>query len=498
MASLTRRGFLGAAGLAAAGLAAGCERHTPTPLRETAWSDLRGSLRGTVLRPGDPGYPELATPRNLRFRTTMPEAVVLVTSVEDVAAALRWARKTNTPFAIRGGGHNYATASSSPGILISTRRMNAARIDGNTLYAEAGVLNSDLARLLPGGGTGRLLLPGGNCPAVGVAGLTFGGGIGPNAPWAGLTADRLRKATVVTADGGAVTAGATENPELFWGLRGGAGGNFGVVTDLEYELVEVPLTRATTVRLSVTGRDAAVTAAQEFQAMRATAPRTATGHLRMSRTATDSGVTIKAQVLGDEAAARELLAGALRTPGARADITERPWWDAYGWYVTEPKPAYSFWDRSLYAEDFLPGDAISGIFDVVSRFPAGRDPERYGSVGLFGWVGGAVTDVPADASAYVHRSARILVEMSAGWSTPDDDPGPVAPVPPDIRDWEDELWETIRPHTNGRSYQNFPDPELPDWATAYYGDNLARLTTAKATWDPGDVFTYSQAIPLPR
>ena len=124
--------------------------------------------------------------------------------------------------------------------------MNAATIDGTTLRAQSGVRNADLAGLLPQGGAGRLLLPGGTCPAVGVAGLTTGGGIGPNAPWAGLTADRLRKVTIVTANGDLVTASGTENPDLFWGLRGGAGGNFGAVTDLEYELIEVPVTRATT------------------------------------------------------------------------------------------------------------------------------------------------------------------------------------------------------------------------------------------------------------
>ena len=280
MPRLTRRELLTAAGLAAAGLAASCAapKAEAPPTAPKALTDLEKSLRGTVVRPGDPKFAELATPRNLRFAATMPEAVVQCAGAEDVAATIAWARKTSTPFAIRGGGHNYADASSSRGILISTRTMNAASIAGTTLRAQAGVRNADLSKLLTQGGN-RLLLPSGNCPAVGVVGLTLGGGIGPNAPWAGLTADRLRKVTMVAADGSVVTASAGENPELFWGLRGGAGGNFGVVTDLEYELVEVPVTRATTAEFTFPGHDTALAGAVAFQAMRAGGERTATGNM---------------------------------------------------------------------------------------------------------------------------------------------------------------------------------------------------------------------------
>jgi len=498
---LTRRGFLGAAGLTAAGLVAACDR-TPglsSGVTDSGWADLRAGLRGRVVRPGEAGYTDLATPRNLRFAAVMPAAVVLCAGAEDVAAALRWARKTNTPFAIRGGGHNYVTASSSVGIIISTRRMNAARIDGNTLYAEAGMLNADLSALLPQGGMGTLLLPGGYCPAVGVTGLTLGGGIGPNGPWAGLTADRLRRATMVTAAGDVVSASNADNPDLFWGLRGGAGGNFGVVTDLDYELVEIPVTRATTARLTVTGRDAALTAALAFQTLRAGAERTATGKLSMYNHAGDVEAELTAQVLGDEATAREMLAALLTIPGVRAEVTERPWWDAYAWHAKESTPPNSFWDRSLYADEFLPADALAAALDVVRRFPAaGSAGDSAGVLGLMGWVGGAVGDVAPDATAYVHRRAEILVTANAEWPTPTAPVSPAGEIPPEIRSWAEELWEVLLPHTTGRSYQNFPDPELQDPAGAYYGDNLARLEGLKAAWDPDDVFTYSQGIPLPR
>ena len=220
MPLFSRREALAAAGLAVAGMAVSCASPKPRAPEAPpkALSDLEKQLPGKVLRPGGADYAQLATPRNLRWAATLPEAVVQCADARDVAAAVAWARENGTPFAIRGGGHNYASGSSSRGILISTRPMNSATIDGTTLRAGAGVRNADLAALLPQGGTGRLLLPGGNCPAVGVVGLTLGGGIGPNAPWAGLTADRLRKVVMVTADGKVVTASATENPDLFLSL----------------------------------------------------------------------------------------------------------------------------------------------------------------------------------------------------------------------------------------------------------------------------------------
>lgn len=504
MPDLSRRRLLAAAGLTAAGLTASCAAPNsgPAPSQpgpsQKAWDDLASRLHGSLARPGSPDYASLATPRNLRFAATMPEAVAVCADAEDISATIKWARESNTPFAVRGGGHNYADGSATRGILISTRRMNAARLDGTTLHAQSGVRNADLAALLAQGGGGRLLLPGGTCPGVGVAGLTLGGGIGPNAPWAGLTADRLRKAVMVTADGDLVTASATENPDLFWALRGAGGGNFGVVTDLEYELVEVPVARTTTAELVVTGIDAAVTATLSLQKLRAEAERTATGEIHLQYSGGDVTAVVTAQILAGASEARGLLANLLAIPGMKADIGEQDWWDGYRWYVTDPKPAYSFWDRSLFADEPFSGEALSEAIDVLRRFPAGSDPHRSGGMGLLGWVGGAVNDRRPEDTAYVHRGARLLLEMSSQWSTPPQPDWPATPIPADIMDWEDELWQTLVPHTTGRSYQNFPDPELQDWAHAYYGDNLIRLQGVKAEWDPDAVFAHHQGVPLPR
>lgn len=489
-----RRRLIRAAGAASVGLGLwGCSRIDDGGVSEAAWTDLTRRMRGAVLRPLDGTFKELSSPRNLRFAHLVPQGIAVCEDAADVAQALRWAVDLGLPFAIRGGGHNYASASSSSGLIISTRRMLRAAVTGHVLQMQAGVLNRDLVPLLARGGQGEWILPGGNCPNVGVAGATLGGGIGPNAPWGGLAADRLRSVTMVTATGLSVTASATVNPDLFWGLRGAAGGHFGIVTDLQYELLPIPVRRATTVVLSFSGRESAVASLYAWQRVRTAAPRLVCGLCSVYPEAGSAGTTVVAQVLTTAGGARDLLAPLLAIGPAETEIVERDWWDAYAWYITPVSPNYSFWDRSLYAESEIPSDGIDRLVRAVSGFPrpgSGRD----GAVALFGWVGGAVSDVAPQATAYVHRTAQSLVEIAASWPTVST-PAGVEPIPADIREWSERVWEIVRPFSNGRSYQNFPDPELQGWSEAYYGSNLPRLKALKRQWDPDNVFSHPQPIP---
>jgi len=453
---------------------------------------LQRSIRGKVVRPGDPQYTALATPRNLRYAAMMPRAVILCADADDIAASIRWGRDTGTAFAIRGGGHNYIDASSSTGILITTRPMKRGTIKAGTLQIGAGALNSDLATLLAQGGAGTHLLPGGTCPNVGIAGLTLGGGIGPNAPWAGLSADRLRQAVMVTSTGDVVTTNSRTNPDLFWALRGGAGANFGVVTDLTYDMVEVPVTRATTFQISYSVSEATATG-NAWQQVRLGNERIVSGTWGVYSSAQGARARLRAQVLLGEADARSLMAPMLGIPATSTEIAERSWWDAYAWYRTPISPSNTFWDRSLYADTDLPADVIEHLVSIVAGFPGVETGSL--AFALAGWVGGAVSEVAPDATAYVHRPARTLVELTSGWPAPVDPKTWPTAVPSIVRAWMEQLWEVTLPHSTGGSYQNFPDPELPDPERSYYGPNLTKLRAVKSRWDPDNVFRYAQSIP---
>ena len=494
MQTLSRRKFMISSGSASAILAfSGSPAILARTASERSLDWLSRTLAGPVLVPGDAMFSELSLPRNLRFASTVPRAVALCRDADDVAKALLWAQETETPFAIRGGGHNYMLASTSPGLIISTRLMNRAKVSGSSLEVEAGILNRDLGRVLGNNGRGELILPGGNCPNVGLTGATLGGGIGPNAPWAGLAADRLKVITMVTSSGNTVTASANSNSDLFWALRGSAGGNLGIVTNLEYSLLPIPVSRGTTFKVSWSGVAAALKIVSGWQKLKAAEPRLISGTCTVSRVEGDVRVSIRGQVIADAGVARELLAPLLQDPPASVEVTERPWWDVYAWYVTRPSPNYSFWDRSLFIDDDLPEVAIASIIEICVRYPSSGVDHR-GSFTLFGWVGGAVSDTSPQATAYVHRNARALIEVSVGWPSLRMSAGQTEPIPSHIRAWSDELWSAVLPYTTGRSYQNFPDPELKNSQQAYYGDNLERLRSIKRKWDPGNVFQYAQSI----
>lgn len=491
---LDRRRFMAGLGAAATAFTLpGAPALHARDASERALGGLVGRLRGPVLLPGDAMFTELSLPRNLRFAGTVPQAVALCRDADDAAAALKWARETGTPFAIRGGGHNFALASTSPGLIISTRLMKAASVQGNILRTQAGLLNRDVGRLLAGNGSGELTLPTGNCPNVGVTGATLGGGIGPNAPWAGLTADHLTSVTMITADGQIITADTKTNSDLFWALRGGAGGNFGIVTDLSFALPEVPVARATAIEIQWSGTDNVMRTVEAWQALRAAEPRRVSATCWVHPNGGKAGARVRGQILADEASTRDLLAPLLLREPVTIRIEERPWWDVYAWNVTPISPSYPFWTRSLYADDLLPGNLIERIVAINARFPSpGQD--RNGFVALFGWIGGAIADRRPNDTAYVHRSARHLAEISVGWRGGAKPGGPAEPVPGELRAWSDELWDAVLPHSTQQAYQNFPDPELGSGQQAYYGGNLARLQAVKRSWDPDNTFSHAQSV----
>jgi FAD/FMN-containing dehydrogenase len=193
------------------------------------WAELRARLRGTVATRGAPGFREAAELFNTRFDSIHPAAIARCRSAADVAACIRFARDHDVPIAVRSGGHSYAGYSTGRGLVIDVARMNRVAVDPSTGTASvgAGARLVDMYSTLASAG---VLVPGGSCPTVGIAGLTLGGGIGVVGRKYGLTCDNLHSVQMVTADGSVLTCDESSNADLFWACRGGGGGNFGVAT----------------------------------------------------------------------------------------------------------------------------------------------------------------------------------------------------------------------------------------------------------------------------
>src|SRR4051795_8294262 len=209
-----------------------------TALGDPSVQELAESLRGAVLRDGDAGYDDARTAWNGMFDDARPDLVVRCAGASDVIAAVRFARSAGLEIAVKGGGHSVPGFSTiQGGMLIDLGPMDGVRVDpvAKRAVVQGGCRWRDVDAETQEFG---LATTGGLVSDTGVAGYTLGGGIGHLMRKHGLAIDNLVGCDVVTADGAFVHASATEEPELFWGLRGG-GGNFGIVTAFEFALHEV-------------------------------------------------------------------------------------------------------------------------------------------------------------------------------------------------------------------------------------------------------------------
>lgn len=233
---ISRQTFLrGAAGALAAGAVFGSVRATADPAA-SGWEALSSALGGKVLQPDD--GPQFATAKqvfNTNYNGYTPAVIVTPTSQLDVQKAMAFAAANNLKVAPRGGGHSYVGASTANGAMVLDLRQLPGDINYDATTGRVTVTPATglyaMHQVLAAAGRG---IPTGTCPTVGVAGHALGGGLGANSRHAGLLCDQLTSASVVLPSGQAVTASATDHPDLFWALRGGGGGNFGVTTSLTF------------------------------------------------------------------------------------------------------------------------------------------------------------------------------------------------------------------------------------------------------------------------
>jgi FAD/FMN-containing dehydrogenase len=425
-----------------------------------------------VLRPGSEAYEAVRRPAMARFADARPAEIARCADAGDVVAALERAR--GRPLAVRSGGHCFAGRSSTDGVLIDVGPMNGVDAGDGTVRVGAGTRLGRIYGALDARGGA---IAAGCGPEVGIAGLLLGGGLGVLGRLHGLTCDQLVSAEVVLADGRAVRADAESEPDLFWALRGGGGGQFGVVT--EFVLRVVPGPRSTVFRL----RWPLTAVAPLLDAWQRWAP-DAPDAMAASLLCTRSWVTVFGSHAGPRAEALDLL-GALPEP-AEATLQELPWSDTKRWLAGHgpgegPEGGLEF-ARSMFVRDPLPAAAVEAL---TAHHAQGAAAGLACELDLSPW-GGAYSRVPAQATAFAHRDARFLVKLGAV-TAPGADSAPA-------RAWLGAAYELLAPHGTGGSYPNFPDPDLEDPLRAYHGVNLERLRGVKERYDPERVFTFPQSL----
>jgi FAD/FMN-containing dehydrogenase len=507
MGDISRRRMLAASGqvaiAAGAGLAlAGSELPGPADAatrrasgrpapREPDWAGLRRLLRGRLLRPGDPGYEQAGLPYNRRYAGIRPGGIAVCAGAPDAAAALLWAREQDVEFAVRSGGHSYAGYSASRGLVISMSAINSIQVDKDlmTVTAGPGALNREMRAAMAGTG---IAVPGGRCPTVALGGLLLGGGFGFSSRHWGLTCDQLLETEVVTAGGRILRVSRRCHPDLFWACQGGGGGNFGINTG--FVLRAHPVRNVSVYRIDWPWQ-------QAREAMKAMLDRMLTAPAAMScRIGADvsggghatggpavRGVSALGLLFGPAGELRELLAPVLAAAPARSVLTgERDYASAQA-FLARDVPAGSFASKSRFLSHALPDAGIETVVRWAEHWPGSSNPDGGGAT-IFAW-GGAIGQVPAGTTAFVHRTPAFLMDNETTWTARDTPRTRSANL-----DWLAGIYAALTPYGTAQAYQNFTDPALRDWASAYYGSNLPRLRAIKRAYDPDDVFRFPQSI----
>jgi FAD/FMN-containing dehydrogenase len=464
---------------------------TQHALAAGAVQELRDATRGEVLVPGDRGYDEARKIWNGMFDDRHPALVLRCAGVADVIRGVQLARSEGLEIAVRGGGHSIPGFSTvDGGIVLDLGPMNGARVDPATrrVSAQAGMQWHELDHETQMFG---LASTGGLVSTTGVAGFTLGGGIGHLVRSQGLACDRLLGADLVTADGRLVRAGIGngEDTDLLWALKGG-GGNFGVVTSLDFQLEPVgPIVYGGAAFFEGHRAAELLSFFREWEA--SGVPEALTPLLNMT-------TAPPAPFLPEELHGKPVVAligccaGAVED-GERAFAPVRDLGgiavDLLGPipYVALQQlidPLFGRGARNHFKAGYL-GDIDDAAIDrLVAGYERKPAPQCELHVHM---LGGAAGRVPADAAAFPHRNAPYVLNLVSRWQDPAQDDECVA--------WGRDVYASIEEHTTGGAYINFLGDEGTDRVRAAYGEETyARLQAVKAAYDPDNAFHRNQNI----
>jgi hypothetical protein len=481
---LGRRDFLVGAG---ALVAAGSFRHAPRRVPRT----LQDAMRGHVFYPGKPGYRDAAHVYNKVYDYLLPQAVGRAVDTRDVQSAVRWAVARRVPLRARSGGHSYAGYSNlSNGVVIDLRNLNSIRVNRRAGTATVGA-GAQLINVYAALASQGVTIPAGSCPSVGVAGVSLGGGMGLAARAFGMTSDNILGVTIVTADGRIRQVDRRTDPDLLWALRGGGGGNFGVVTQFTFRIHPVP---SNVSYFNVRFPWASATQAIDtWQSWAPHAPDQLTSILHVEAGNGGTFIHANGQYLGVTGPLPGLLGPLLSVPGARiTTLISRSYLNMQlllagcagmslsACHTVGTSPGGTMARESFRAKSDYVTRPLNGAGRGVVIQAAERRVAQPGSGALlFDAYGGAINRVDRHSTAFVHRDTLFCIQ----YLTYDGGAG-----------WLGQTHAAMRPFVSGQAYQNYIDRDLTHWQAAYYGSNYPRLVRTQRRVDPHHFFNFPQAI----
>jgi FAD/FMN-containing dehydrogenase len=443
-------------------------------------SDTATRLTGDVIRAGDPGYEAARIGWN-RLYPRYPEAVVFCADADDVVNAVRWAREQGIALRARSGRHNLEGWSSlDGGLVIDVSRMKSVAFDetAGTVTVGTGLVQKEAVAAL---GQRGYVMPTGSEGEVGLGGVVLGGGFGLLTRSFGMACDNLLAAELVVADGPCsaklIEADDFSNTDLLWACRGGGGGNFGIATS--YTLKVHPLSDVTMVIASWSGHGHLASLLRTWQRDAPVADDRLTSALEVGSAGTELTALLHG---GSRDEAENELRSLLEIGAPDVTVNEGSWPAMYADADRAPRDVENWKFFSEFVKRPFPDEAIDAICHFMANTPS--PPSNF----FMSSFGGAVRNAPPGGSAFPHRDALFYCEPGAGWNGSE--------LTAAALGWVADFARALRPFVDG-AYVNVPNAAVADWEHEYYGSNVARLRQVKAAYDPHNVFSFEQSLPLP-
>lgn len=522
--TINRRAFLRRTGALGVGLlGAGTISRLPWDTAEAAsaatasdYADLAGQLSGMLVLPSDAAYRTARLVWNALYDNRYPQAVVKAATAHDVQVAINFARDMGLQPIARAGGHSFQGYSTGSGLVIDVAGLNDVTLNHGRTHARIGAGNN-LLRLYGVLQQHGMAIPGGSCPTVGISGLAQGGGIGPFSRQYGLTLDRMIGAEMVLADGRLIRVGPHENADLFWAIRGGGGGNFGVVTSFDF--APIPATVTNTSVSLIFPWQSAERVIMAYQHWVPTVPLNAHPGIMIRTTTGEPGaqpeVTVSLWHRGHPAQCKALVDEFIREvavrPSSRIVESGRFFdveFDEYCAGFTLEQCAMAERDPggiiprvglATYSEitrHAWPADGITVMLDEIERHqrspllqPQGVSNSLQTGKIIIEPIDGVASRVSPTATAFPHRNCFLTMQYQA--RVPQ---GASPELVAASQEWLDNLFSRLTPWRTGQEYINYGNRKLRDWGKAYYGQNLPRLNRIKARRDPRNLFRFAQSI----
>ncbi|EWM18642.1 FAD-binding oxidoreductase [Kutzneria sp. 744] len=500
---LSRRSLLRASAAAVVAAGVGLPAAAATGPRVAGkWDALSAGFDGELVLPSDSDY-ELAKQLHIaEYDAIRPQAIAYCQTQSDVRNCVLFARAQNVPVRVRSGGHNYHGWSTGDGLVIDVSRFDQATITGSTVHLGPGTKAIDAVSVL---GQHNIQVVEGTCPTVCGGGFISGGGVGYETRKYGLGADRVVSATIVLADGRVIKASDTREPDLFWAMRGGGGGNFGVVLDWEV----LPIPQPTAVQFTVSWPvDVAAELFAAWQQAQATGPRDLGSAFVLALPNAAPGATpnlfVTGLYLGAEADLKAVIAemssaaGAQPTSSSMTELSyDKSLQASYNCdaltvaqcHTVGQNPVAVLPRTGLQRESYRMFNRVmssSDINDMLTAWDNGRRAGQFRVLHCIG-LGGALADHTTDAIAFPHRDALFVGGFVAQYDKP---------TAQDITAAESWLADgtVVLDRLASGAYVNFVSSVLPNWRQMYYGGNYPRLTDVKHHYDPTNFFRYPRSI----